>query len=91
MPWNLCGNALMRSSVDLIGAVFLGIGGAGVGPGSWEVSWMTLTAQFILMTSNLSHDWSPRMAGPGMSVTSQQEFIWWGCALGEPGCQVIGP
>ena len=34
MPWNLSGNFLMRSSVDLIGTVFLGVGGAGVGPGS---------------------------------------------------------
>ena len=48
MPWNLSGNFLMRSSVDLIGAVFLGVGGAGVGQGRQEVSWMTLTAQFIL-------------------------------------------
>ena len=81
----------MCSSVDLIGTVFLGAGGAGMGPGRWEVSWMTLTAQFILTTSNLSHDGSPRMAGPGLSVTYQQEFIWWGHALGEPGCQMTGP
>ena len=33
MPWNLSGNFLMRSSVDLIGTVFLGAGGARVGPG----------------------------------------------------------
>ena len=54
MPWNLSKNSLMRSSVDLIGGVFLGVGcaaGAWVGPGSWEVSWMTMTVQFILMTS----------------------------------------
>ena len=66
------GNSLMRSSVDLIGVVFLGIDSAadaGAGPGSWKVSWMTLTAQFILTTSNLSHNGSPRMAGPGMSAT----------------------
>ena len=56
MPWNLSGNSLMRSTVDLIGVAFMGVVGAAgsyVGPGSWEVSWMTLTAQFILMTSNL--------------------------------------
>ena len=85
MPWNLSWNSLMRSTVDLIGVVFLGVGsaaGAGVGPGSWEVSWMTLTAQFILMTYNLSHDRSPKMAGPGVSATYQQEFISWGCAPG---------
>ena len=34
MPWKLSGNFLMMSSVDLIGAVFLGGGGAEVGPGS---------------------------------------------------------
>ena len=73
----------MRLSVDLIGTVFLGTGGAGVGPGRWEVSWMTLIAQFILTTSNLSHDGSPRMAGPGVSATYQQEFIWQGCAWGN--------
>ena len=91
MPWNLSGNFLMRSSVELIGTVFLAVGGAGVGSDSWEVSWMTLIAQFILMTSNLSHDGSPRMVGPEVSATYQQEFIWSGCALGEPGWQVIGP
>ena len=69
MPCNLSGNFLMWSSVDLIGAVFLGVGGAGMGLGSQEVSWMTLTAQFILMTSNLSHDGSPRMSGPGVPAT----------------------
>ena len=69
MPWNLSGSFLMRSSVDLIGAIFLAVGGAGVGQGRQEVSWMTLTAQFILTTSNPSHDGSPRMAGPGKSAT----------------------
>ena len=38
MPWNLFENLLMRSSVDLIGTVFLGVSGAGVGPGRWKVS-----------------------------------------------------
>ena len=76
MHWNLSGNFLMRSSVDLIGAVFLGVGGAGAEPGRQEVSWMTLTAQLILTTSNLSQDWNPRMTGPGVSATYQQEFIW---------------
>ena len=38
MPLNLSGNFLMWSSVDLIGTVFLGVGGAGVGTGRWEVS-----------------------------------------------------
>ena len=46
----------MRSSIDLIGAVFLGVGGARVETGRWEASWMTLTVQFILTISNLSHD-----------------------------------
>ena len=77
----------MRSSVDLIGMVFLG---AEVGLGRWQVSWMTLSAHFILTTSNLSHNGIPRMAGPGVSATYQQEFIWLDCALGEPGCQVMG-
>ena len=81
----------MRSSVDLIGAVFLGVGGAGVVPGRQEVPWMTLTAQFILTTSNLSHDGIPRMAGPEVSATYQQEFIWWGCALEKPVCQMMDP
>ena len=71
------------SFIDYIGTVFLGVGGAGVGPGRCEVSWMTLTAQFILITSNISHDGSPKMAGPGVSATHQQEFIWHGSALGE--------
>ena len=56
MPWNLSGNFLMRFSVNLIGTVLLGVAGAGVGPGRWEVPWMTLTAQFILTMSNLSHE-----------------------------------
>ena len=94
MPWNLSGNSLMRYSVDFIGVVFLGVSGAagaGVGCGSWEVSWMTLTAQFILMTSYLSHNGGPRKAGLGMPATYQWEFIWWGCTLGEPVCQVMDP
>ena len=91
MPWNLSGNFLMRTLVDLIGVVFLGVGGAGVGPGRQEVSWMTLTAQFILTTYNFLRDWSPKMAGPGVSATYQQEFIWQGYVLEEPGCQMIGP
>ena len=62
----------MRSSIDLIGTAFLGVAGAGVGPGRWEVPWMTLTEQFILTTSNFSHDESLRMAGPGMSATYQR-------------------
>ena len=33
MSMNLSKSFLMRSSVDLIGAVFLCVGGAGVGPG----------------------------------------------------------
>ena len=81
----------MWSSVDLIGAVFLGVAGAGVEPGRWEVPWMTLTAQFILTTSNLLHDGSPRMAGPGVSATYQQGFNWQGCELGETDCQMMGP
>ena len=75
MPWNRSQNFLMRSSVDLIGSVFLGVAGAGVGPGRWEVPWMILTAQFILTTSKLSHDGSPSMAAPEVSATYQQEFI----------------
>ena len=66
MPWNLSGNFLMRSSVDLIGTVLLGVAGAGVGPDRWEVPWMTFTAQFILTTSNLSHDEGCKMAGQGI-------------------------
>ena len=83
MPWNLSGNFLMRSSVDLIGTVFLGVAGARVGPGRWEVSWITLAAQFILTTFNLPHDRNPQMAGPGVYATYQQEFTWCGCALGN--------
>ena len=78
MPWNLSQNSLIWSSVDLVGVFFMGVDGsasAGVGLGSWEVSWMILTSQFILMTSNLSHDENPRMAEPGVSTTYQQEFI----------------
>ena len=63
MPLDLFGNSKMRSSIDLIGVVFL------------EVPWMTLTAQFILMTSNLSHNGSPRMSGQGVSATYQWEII----------------
>ena len=69
MTWNLYGNFLMRSSVDLIWTVFMGAAGAGVGPSRWEMSWITLTAQFSLTTSNISHDGSPRMAGPGVYAT----------------------
>ena len=65
LPWNLSGNFLIRSSVDMIGTVFLCVGGVGEGPGRWEVSWMTLTAWFILTTSNLSHDGSPEWQDEG--------------------------
>ena len=81
IPWNLSGNFLMRFSLDLIETVFLGVGGTGVGPGRWEVSWRTLTAQFILTTFNLSHDWSPRIAGPGVSATYQQGLCTGGIRL----------
>ena len=59
ISWNLSGNILMSSSVDLIRTVFLGVAAAEVEQGRWEVSWMTFTVQFILTTSNLSHDGSP--------------------------------
>ena len=75
MPWILSQNFLMSSSVDLIGTVFLSVSGSGVGPGRQEVSWMTLTAQFILTTSNLTHDGIPRITGPEVSATYQQEFM----------------
>ena len=74
----------------MIGTVFLGVAGAGLGPGRWEVPLMTLTTHVILTTSNLLHEGIPSMAGPGVSATYQQEFNWQGCALGEPGCQMMG-
>ena len=91
MPWNLSGKFFDEVLCRLDWSCFLVVAGTGVGPGSQEVSWMTLTVQFILMTSNFLHDGNLRMAGPGMSATCQQEFIWWGCAQGEPGCQVTSP
>ena len=39
--------------------------GAGAGLGGFVSSWITVKAQFILTTANLSHDGRPRMAGPG--------------------------
>ena len=82
MPWNLSGNFLMRSSVDLMCTVFLGAGGAGVGPGRWEVSWMTLTAQLILTTSKLSHDGSPGWQGQGCLLHTNRSLygrvVHWG-------------
>ena len=65
MPWSLSGNFLMRSSIDLIGTVFLSVGAAGMGPGRWEVSWMTLTVQFILTTSNFSCVGAPGLQDQG--------------------------
>ena len=79
MPWKLSGNSLLRSSVDLIEVVFLGVGvagGAGAGLSSWEVFWITLMAQLILMTSNHSHNGIPRMAGLRVSAMYQQGLIW---------------
>ena len=62
-------------------------GGGGVGPGSLEVSWITLMVQFILMTANFSHEGSPRMAGPEVSATYQQEFS---CELCTRGARLPG-
>ena len=39
--------------------------GAGVGLGGFVSGWITVMAQFILTTTNLSHDGRPRMTGPG--------------------------
>ena len=38
---------------------------AGAGLGGLVSGWITVMAQFILTTTNLLHDGSPRMAGPG--------------------------
>ena len=85
MPWNLSGNFLMRFSVHLIGTVFLGVGGAGVRPGQAGSVLDDLDGTVHFNNFNLSHDGSPRIARPRVSATYQQEFIWWGCALEEPG------
>ena len=53
--------------------------------------WITVMAQFILTTTNLSHDGRPRMAGPVVSATYQQEFTLQGQATGPPGHQMMGP
>ena len=67
----------MMFSVDLIGTVFLGVGVAGVGLDSQEMSWMTLTAQFIWTTSYVSHDGSLRMAGPWCLPHTNRSFSGW--------------
>ena len=45
--------------------------GAGAGLGGFVLGWITVMAQFILTTTNLSHDGRPRMAGLGVSLTNQ--------------------
>ena len=73
------GNSFIRSSVDLMGMAAVGAAvgltivavGAGAGFGCFVPGWMTVMAQFIFTTANLLHVGSPRMAGPGVSVTYQ--------------------
>ena len=45
LPWNICGNFLMTSSADLIGAVFFSVGDAGVGPDRMAGPGMSATYQ----------------------------------------------
>ena len=52
--------------------------GTGAGLCSFVLGHMTVMAQFIFMTARLLHEGIPRMAGPGVSVTYQYEFTWWG-------------
>ena len=63
---------------------------AGVGHGGFVPGCMTVMAQFIFTTASFSLEGRPRMAGPGVSVMYQYEFIWWGQAPGWSGCQVMG-
>ena len=74
MSWKPIWNSLMRSSKGLFEVVFFGVGGAagaGAGPGGLELFCMPLMSQFILTSSNLSHNGSPRPAGLGVSATYQ--------------------
>ena len=76
-PVNQSGKSLIKTSVDLMGLVAAGaavglttvVVGAGAGPGGFMSGWITVMAQFILTTANLSHDRRPRVAGPGVSAT----------------------
>ena len=47
---------------------------AGAGVGGFVSGWITVMSQFILTTTNLSHNGRPRMAGPWVSATYQKEF-----------------
>ena len=69
---NGSGNSLIKSSVGLaaVGLTAAAVG-VGAGFGGFVLGWITVTAQFILTTSNLLHDGRPRMAGPGVSATYQ--------------------
>ena len=91
MPWNLSGNFLLRSPVDLIGTVFLGIGGAWVGISLAGSGLDDLDSTVHFDNFQSLAWWSPRMAGPGVCATYQQGFIWEGCALGETDCLMKGP
>ena len=76
---NQAGNSFIKSSVDLMGLAAAGAAlglttvavGVGAGLGGFVLGWITVTEQFIFATANLSHVGSPRMAGPGVSVTYQ--------------------
>ena len=70
---------LLKSSVDLMGLAAAGAAvglmavavRAGAGLGGFVPGWITVMAQFILTTVNLSQDGRPRMAGLGVSATYQ--------------------
>ena len=79
IPVNQSGNSIIKSSVDLMGLAAAGAAvgltvvavGTDAGLGGFVPGWITVMAQFILTTANLSHDGRPRMAGPGVSATYQ--------------------
>ena len=78
-PCKLIRDFLIKPSVDLMGlaaaAVAVGLTtvtvGVGAGLTGFVLGWITVMAQFILTTANLSHDGRPRMVGPGVSAPYQ--------------------
>ena len=87
MPVNQSGNSLIKSSVELMdlaasgavaGLVVAAVVETCAGHGGFVPGHVVVMAQFIFTTASFSFEGRPRMVGPGVSATYQNEFTLWG-------------
>ena len=72
----------LAASEVVAGLVVAAVGETGAG---CVLGCLTMMAQFIFTTASFSLEGRPRMAGPGVSATYQDEFTLWGQVPGQSG------